>query len=91
MSTIVEQLKTIIAEDLDTNIEKEAIDENVPLFEDGLGLDSIATVELISAIERDFDFQFDDSELDPEAFKSLKVLAELVASKTESQPVETVS
>ena len=91
MSTIVEQLKTIIAEDLDTNIEKEAIDENVPLFEDGLGLDSIATVELISAIEHHFDFQFDDAELSPEAFKSLKVLAELVASKTESQPVETVS
>ena len=85
MSTeLVTQLKTIIAEELDVNLTVEEIDDNVSLFEEGLGFDSIAIVEFISAIEKHFDFEFDDSELDPENFKSLQILADLISSKVEA-------
>ncbi|ELS05480.1 acyl carrier protein [Xenococcus sp. PCC 7305] len=81
---LVAQLKTIIAEDLDVNLTVEEIDDNVSLFEEGLGFDSIAIVEFISAIEKHFDIEFDDSELDPENFKSLQVLADLIAGKVDA-------
>ncbi len=78
---LVNQLKTIIAEDLDVNLKADDIDENVSLFEEGLGLDSIAVVELISLIEQKFGFQFADADLNPDCFKNLQVLAGLIESK----------
>ncbi|NEQ11085.1 MAG: acyl carrier protein [Moorea sp. SIO4E2] len=88
--TIVNQLKKIISEDLDVNLNVEDIDENLSLFEDGLGFDSIATVELISLIEKHFDVEFYESELDLETFKNIKVMAEFITSKKESLQMEIV-
>jgi acyl carrier protein len=79
--SLVNQLKAIIAEELDVNLKAEEIDENASLFEDGLGLDSIAIVELISLIEEKFGFLFSDSELSPEFFNNLEVLSNLIDSK----------
>ncbi|MGK7899339.1 MAG: acyl carrier protein [Xenococcus sp. (in: cyanobacteria)] len=81
---LVTQLKTIIAEELDANLTVEQIDDNAPLLEEGLGFDSVQIVEFISAVENHFDIEFDDSELDPENFKSLQVLANLISTKVDS-------
>jgi acyl carrier protein len=85
MSAMVNKLKAIIAEELDVNLKPEEIDENASLFEDGLGFDSIATVELISLIEKHFGIEFSDSELGTESFSNLKVLADFIAQKMESR------
>lgn len=87
-ASLVNQLKTIIAQELDVNLKIEEINENVSLFEDGLGFDSIATVELISLIEKHFDIEFSDSELNLEYFSNLKVLADFLANKIESQQLK---
>lgn len=81
MSAIIEQLKTLIAEELDVNLKAEEIDENASLFEDGLGFDSIAVVEFIAAIEKHFGLQFVDSDLSLEAFSSLNAIAECIQSR----------
>ena len=83
--TLANQLKTIMAEELDVNLKVEEIDENASLFEDGLGLDSIAIVELVSLVEQHFGFQFSDAELTPESFNNLNVLADFVSAKLSSQ------
>ena len=83
-ATVVDKLKKIIAEELDVNLQAEEIDENLPLFEDGLGFDSIATVELISLMENLFSISFSDSELNLASFSNLQVLAEFIAKKMES-------
>ena len=80
--TLVGQLKVIIAEELDVNLKAEEIDESASLFdENGLGLDSIAIVEFISLIEEKFGIMFADSELSPEFFSNLNVLANLINTK----------
>ena len=89
--SLVNQLKTIMAGELDVNLKVEDIDENASLFEDGLGLDSIAIVELISLVEQHFDFQFSDNELTPESFSNLNVLADFISGKLSSQKIEAVS
>jgi acyl carrier protein len=88
---LVNQLKTIMAEELDINLKVEEIDENASLFEGGLGLDSIAIVELISLVEQHFNFQFSDTELTSESFSNLNILADFISAKQSSQTREAVS
>jgi len=77
----INKLKDIIADELDINLKKEAIDESVSLFEEGIGLDSVTLMELISLIESHFSVQFLDEELDFEQFKNLTTLAEVINTK----------
>lgn len=78
---IVNQLKDIIANKLDVNLTLDEIDENVSLFEDGLGLDSIAIVDLIVSIENKFSLTIEDEELNADLFKNLMILAEFIRKK----------
>ena len=80
-NVIVDQLKDIIANKLDVNLAYDRIDENVSLFEDGLGLDSIAIVDLIVSIESTFSISIEDGELNADLFKNLNVLSEYVRNK----------
>jgi acyl carrier protein len=86
--TIIEQLKQIIAEQLDINVQQEEIEADTPLFEEGLGLDSIAIMAFITLIEEHFNFQFDEDELTMEPFQNLHTLADFVAQRTTTS-VET--
>ena len=53
-------------------------DDSTPLFNEGLGLDSFAAVELITLIERDFGVEFDVTDITPEHFGDVRALARLV-------------
>ena len=81
VEAVTEQLKTLIAQELDVNLREDEMDAGAPLFEDGLGIDSIAIVELISVTERHFGIEFADEDLVPESFASLRVLADLIVRK----------
>jgi len=81
LTKIVDQLKTVISEELDVNLKKEEIDPALSLFEDGLGLDSIAVVELISLTEKHFNIEFSDADLNLESFSNLNTLADFIAEK----------
>ena len=85
METIIEQLKTIIADQLDANIKRAEITLEVSLLEDGLGLDSSMLVELVSLVEENFGFQFEEDELDLKIFTNIQTLATFVATK---QPLQ---
>lgn len=82
MEIILEQLKTIIADRLDANIQRAEITPEVSLLEDGLGLDSIMLVELVSLVEENFGFQFEEDELDLSILTNIQSLATFVASKS---------
>jgi acyl carrier protein len=78
---IIKQLKNLIVEKLDVNLTFEEINEDMSLFEDGLGLDSVILVEFISIIEEKFHFQFTEDELNPELFSNLSILAKFISTK----------
>jgi acyl carrier protein len=80
-STIIPILKKIIAEELDVNIKVAEINNDMPLLEDGIGLDSVAIMEFIVLIEKKFDFKFSDDELTFEPFANLNTLADFIANK----------
>lgn len=70
-----EKLKNILIADL--NLEEltpEDIDDNAPLFGEGLGLDSLDAVELVVIIQKHFGIEIKDMEEGRDAFQSINAL-----------------
>lgn len=59
-------------------IEVSDIDNDAPLFGEGLGLDSIDALELIVLLERSYGIKIKDPAVGKEIFKSVNVLADYV-------------
>ena len=78
---VKDQLKQIISEDLDLNIDKNEIRTDISLYEDGVGLDSISIVNFIVSIEEKFSINFNENEMNTQLFSSIDNLAELIATK----------
>ncbi len=83
---VLEGIKRIIAEDLELNIKYEDLTPTVPLFEDGLALDSVVLVELISFIEKRFDIVLPDDLLTVDTFKDLQSVAQVVGARLAMAP-----
>jgi acyl carrier protein len=77
---VLEELKSIIVEDLDVDVEYQDLTPAVPLFENGLGLDSVVLVELISGIEKRFDVVVPDDLLTVDTFKDLQSVARVISA-----------
>jgi acyl carrier protein len=56
----------------------EDIDDDAPLFKEGLGLDSIDALELVVAIEKHFDIIIEDEDVGKEAFGSINILTQFI-------------
>lgn len=83
---VLEGIKRIIAEDLELNVEYKDLTPTVPLFEDGLALDSVVLVELISFIEKRFDIVLPDDLLTVDTFKDLQSVAQVVEARLAAAP-----
>lgn len=80
MSDIKSELKKLIIETLDLeDISVADIEDDAPLFIEGLGLDSIDALELGLAIKKAYDVKIDaNSEQTKQHFSSVKTLSEFV-------------
>lgn len=81
MNELKLELKKLIlkAANLD-DVEPEEIEDDAPLFVEGLGLDSIDALELSVALESKYGINISDSETARAAFASIDTLSEFVAS-----------
>jgi acyl carrier protein len=82
LAEIIATLRYMLVEELDVRLTAEAVTDDVPLLEQGLGLDSIVLYELITLIEKRFDFEFADQSLDTKVFANLTVLAQHIHDAT---------
>ena len=79
MEQLIEELKKEIIEVLNLEDTKpEDIDENAPLFGEGLGLDSIDALELIVLMEKNYGIKLQSADQGKEIFKSVRVMAEYI-------------
>ena len=78
VSEVKERLKRLIVERLKLQVDPGAIDEDAPLFGEGLGLDSIDALELVVGLEQEFGVQVPDEAVGKEAFASINALAAFV-------------
>ncbi len=75
---VKDRLKKLIIQRLKLQMEPDGIDDNAPLFGEGLGLDSIDALELVVGLEQEFGVQVPDEAVGREAFASINALAEFV-------------
>ena len=78
-------MKDIIVNELDANITMEDIRDDISLYDDGLGLDSIAVINFIVLIERRFGMNFEETEISSRLFSNINNLSEFVYSKIHAQ------
>ncbi len=75
-------IKTLIIEELNLKgREPEDIDDNAPLFGEGLGLDSLDALQLAMGLEERFAIRIPEGEQARAVFASVSALAAYVASE----------
>ena len=81
MEELIQSLKQQIIEALNLeDITVDDIDNDAPLFGDGLGLDSIDALELIVLMEKKYGIKLSDPTQGKAIFKSINTMAEYIAA-----------
>lgn len=79
MEELIKQLKEQIIEVLNLeDVTPEDIENDAPLFGEGLGLDSIDALELIVMMEKEYGIKLKNPAEGKEIFKSINVMAQYI-------------
>ena len=70
--------KQIIAQLNLKNLEPENIGDDQPLFNEGLGLDSIDALELIVLLQQDYKIKLTNAEEGQQVFRSVRTMAQYI-------------
>ena len=80
---IPNRIKRLIVDSLHLEgIRPEMIEDEAPLFGEGLGLDSVDALELVVALEKEFGIKIKSQELGREVFSSVSSLSEFIGART---------
>lgn len=76
---LTQELRTELIKQLNLeDILPESFDENTPLFGDGLGLDSIDSLELVVLLDRNYGLKLKDPKEGRTVFYSIRTMAEYI-------------
>lgn len=79
MNELIDKLKGEIIEQLNLeDVKKEDIDNNAPLFGEGLGLDSIDALELIVLLEKNYGIKVANPADGKKIFQSITTMAQYI-------------
>ncbi len=83
--TLKNGIKTMILRRLHIeDMTPDEIEDNAPLFGEGLGLDSVDALELVVGLEQEFGVTIADAEVGRTAFASINALVSFVEEKRAS-------
>ena len=78
-NNLIEKIKHLIITRLKlVDMTPEMIENNAPLFGEGLGLDSIDALELVLGLEKEFGVIIPDAEVGKKVFQSVRTMAQYV-------------
>ena len=81
-ATLRSRIKHLIVECLQIEgLDPEEIDDDQPIFGEGLGLDSVDALELVLGLENEFGIKVESDEMKRESFASVAALADFVDSR----------
>jgi acyl carrier protein len=75
------RVKELIVRRLKLDIDPTSIQDDAPLFGEGLGLDSIDALELVLGLEQEFGIKVEDEEVGVKAFASVNALVDFIEQK----------
>jgi acyl carrier protein len=77
------RIKRLIVESLNLEgMRPEMIEDETPLFGEGLGLDSVDALELVVALEKEFGIKIKSQEIGREVFSSVSTLSQFIEGRT---------
>lgn len=76
--SIRDALKILLVETLDLDVDPTQIGDDEPLFEAGLGVDSVEALGLLQAVEKRFGVSIPDGEIGMALFQDIASLADLI-------------
>ncbi|HEX4964164.1 MAG TPA: phosphopantetheine-binding protein [Thermoanaerobaculia bacterium] len=83
VATTADRIKRLIVESLNLEgMRPEMIEDEAPLFGEGLGLDSVDALELVVALEKEFGIKIKSQEIGREVFSSVATLSEFIEGRT---------
>lgn len=78
-----DRIKRLIVESLNLEgMSPEMIEDEAPLFGEGLGLDSVDALELVVALEKEFGIKIKSQEIGREVFSSVSTLSQFIEGRT---------
>ena len=81
--TLAGQVKAAIVRCLRMPIKPEEIEADMPLFAEGLGLDSIDALEIVLELQRSFGLEITDEEVGKRVLRSVSTIVEFIESSRE--------
>jgi acyl carrier protein len=78
MDELIEELKEKLISHLNLQITSEQIAPDEPLFNSGLGLDSIDALELIVLLQQDYGIKVKSADDGKQIFRSIRTMAEFI-------------
>jgi acyl carrier protein len=81
MDELIEEIKTKLIAHLNLQVTNEQINPDEPLFNSGLGLDSIDALELIVLLQQDYGIKVKSAEEGKQIFRSVRTMAEYIREK----------
>ena len=82
MSEEKERIKNILVQSVLKQMSPSEISDEASLIDLGVGLDSVATLELVVALEEEFKVQIDDGEITPDVLESVNNIYSFIESKS---------
>ncbi|GBD38524.1 Acyl carrier protein [bacterium HR37] len=77
---IRERVKRVLREKFTDSTKQLEIKDDTPLFGIGVGVDSVATLEFVIALEHEFQISIDEGEIKPEILATVDTISEFIAT-----------
>jgi acyl carrier protein len=84
MEDLIKDLKRRLVANLQLDRSPDEIDTDAPLFDEGLGLDSLDVLELVVMLDRDYGIEIVNMDEGKKAFVSVRGIAEYITAKKAS-------
>jgi acyl carrier protein len=79
----VDAIIRVIVDRLNPTLDANKLSSNTRLLGEGLALDSMAVLELVTGLEDELDIMIDESRLEPEVFDDIGSLAKFLGEPSE--------
>ena len=85
--TLENRVKVAIVRCLRMPLAPADIEDDMPLFGEGLGLDSIDALEIVLELQRSFGVVVSDEQMGQRVLRSVRTIVEFIGSSRDAEPV----
>lgn len=79
--TINSRIRNVLIEKMLSEVDPSEIKDDTPLIELGVGVDSVATLELIVALESEFKISIDEEDINQSLLENIDSIAEYIGKR----------